>query len=163
MAKAMGYREKYTRSSNKDRQRGPDTAGKTENFFSRNVRLITFLICVSAFLALFVPIVAYETIDYLKMARDMRPEMTLNDVLKLAEQNGKISEAQIQKFKTTSEDIQAATTYYYFDISPHYHVLAIADKNTKMLIYCQLTNFETGETADMLVDDIYAFLNKEKN
>ncbi len=158
----MGYREKYTRSSNRDRQRGPDTAGKTENFFSRNVRLITFLVCIGVFLAFFVPIVAYETIDYLKAARDTRPEMTLNDVLRLSEQNGKISEKQIQKFKTTHVDVQAATIYYYFDISPHYHVLAIADKNTKMLIYCQLDNFETGETADMLVDDIYAFLNKEE-
>ena len=158
----MGYREKYSRSTDRDRKRGPDTAGKTENFFSRNVRLITFLICVGVFLGFFVPIVAYETIDYLMTARDTRPEMTLNDVLQLSEQKGKISESQIQKFKSTNEDVQAATVYYYFDISPHYHVLAIADKNTKMLIYCQLTNFETGETADMLVDDIYAFLNKEK-
>ena len=156
----MGYREKYSRSSERESNR-PDTAGKTENFFTRNVRLITFLICVGVFLALFVPIVAYEVVDYLSEARDTRPDMTLNDVVRLSSQNGKISESQVQEFKSSSVDVKANGIYYYFDVSPHYHVLAVADKNTKMLIYCQLTNFETGETADMLTDDIPAFLNKK--
>lgn len=158
----MGYREKYSRSHEREDNR-PDTRGKTENFFSRNVRLITFLICVSVFLAFFVPIVAYEVVDYLADARDNRPEMTISDVLRLSEQNGKISEKQIQGFKSSDVDNKVREIYYYFDIAPHYSVLAIADKNTKMLVYCQLTNFETGETADMLVDDVYAFLNQDKD
>jgi len=177
MATKMGYREKYSSSrerkniqldaaedsaSRKGKKSQPDTVGKTENFFSRNVRLITFLICIGVFLAFFVPIVAYEVVDYLATVRDTRPEMTLSDVVKLSEQKGKISEKQILNFKASDVDNKAGQIYYYFDVAPHYHVLAISDKQSKMLIYCQLANLETGETADVLVGDIYAFLNQKK-
>ena len=158
----MGYRDRYRTKAEKEEEKQTYSAGKTETFFSRNVRLITFLICISVFLALFVPIVAYEVVDYLADARDTRPEMTLSDVVRLSAQNGKISEKQITGFKPSEVDNKAGQIYYYFDIAPYYHVLAISDKQTKMLIYCQLTNFETGETADMLTDDVYAFLNKDK-
>ena len=116
----MGYREKYSRSHEREDNR-PDTRGKTENFFSRNVRLITFLICVSVFLAFFVPIVAYEVVDYLADARDNRPEMTMSDVLRLSEQNGK------GKFFYTSASsllhktgISSGYRHYESDILQHF-------------------------------------------
>ena len=33
-----------------------DTKGETETFATRNVRLITFLVCIGVFLAVFIPI-----------------------------------------------------------------------------------------------------------
>ena len=154
----MGYQERYGR---KEEKSSYDTAGKTENFFTRNVRLITFLICVTVFLALFIPIAAIETIDYFRNMGDTRPQMTISDVVRLSKQNGRISEQQIENFKS-EEKVKSNVTYYYIDIEPHYQVLAISDNTTNMLIYCQLTNFDTGETADMLLDDIEAFLNGGK-
>ena len=35
-----------------EQRRGVDTAGKTENFFTRNVKLITFLICIAVIFSL---------------------------------------------------------------------------------------------------------------
>ena len=41
-----------------------DTVGKTENFFTRNVKLITFLICLGVFLAFFGPITVFTIINH---------------------------------------------------------------------------------------------------
>ena len=46
---------KYNRTAEREERKLPDTAGKTENFVTRNVKLITFLICMGVFLALFIP------------------------------------------------------------------------------------------------------------
>ena len=42
----------------------PDTTGKTETFFTRNVKLITFLICIAVFLGIFGPLSVFHIYRY---------------------------------------------------------------------------------------------------
>jgi hypothetical protein len=135
-----------------------DTKGKTENFFSRNVKLITFLCCIAVFLLIFGPIAVLEARDYLTRDYDTRPQMTLNDAIMLSDQNGNIRATQVEKF-AGEKKVNPDGFYYYIDIEPHYQLLAVADKNTGMLIYCQIANLDTGETVDVLKEDVRAFLN----
>ena len=136
----------------------PDTKGKTENFFSRNVRLITFLCCITVFLAIFGPIAVLEARDYLTRDYDTRPQMTLKDVIELSDLKDKLTASHIEKY-ACDKNQEKDGCYYYIDIEPHYQVLAVSDKNTGKLLYCQLADFETGETVDVLTEDVRAFLN----
>ena len=52
-----------------------DTAGKTENFFTRNVKLITFLICITVIFSPFVVVYIQDTIEAKRLEK--RPEMTV--------------------------------------------------------------------------------------
>ena len=137
----------------------PDTKGKTENFFSRNVRLITFLCCIAVFLVIFGPIAVLEARDYLTAEHDTRPQMTLNDVIGLSDWKGNISASQIKKFACDEQD-KDDVIYYYIDIEPYYMLLSVADKNTGKLIYCELSNLDTGKTVDVLKEDVRAFLQE---
>ena len=155
----MSYWNKREHSAQETETPKKQVPKKTESFFSRNVRTITFLICITLFLIAFVPIAVLEAYDYLSKLGDVRPDMTLIDVIALSDRDGAISVSQISGFSGT-ESKGDDTTYYYFDIEPYYTVLAVADNDTKMLLYCQLANLETGETVDVLKEDVRAFLEE---
>lgn len=137
----------------------PDTAGKTENFFTRNVRLITFLVCVGVFVALFGPIAMMEADNYLENENDSKYTMTLENVLTLAKQNGYISASQIKDYANRQNETEDEI-YYYIDIEPNYFLFAVADKNSQMLLYCDLSNLDTGKSVDVLKGDVKAFLEE---
>lgn len=138
----------------------PDTVGKTENFFSRNVRLITFLCCIAVFLLIFGPIAVLEARDYLTNNYDTRTEMTLNDVVALSDLKKNITASHIENY-ACDKDEKNDGIYYRVDIEPHYFLLCVADKNTGKLIYCELANLDTGKTVNMLEEDVRAFLQNK--
>ena len=134
---------------------------KTENFFTTHVRLITFLVTVAVFLVFFIPL-AFPTLrEYWGQHVDTRDQMTIQRLIVLSEQNGAISERQISEYKSKTND-DDYETWYYFDIDPCYEVIAVVDKNTKLVIYCNLLNEETGEQIDVLKDDLRAYITGNK-
>ena len=60
-----------------------DTKGKTETFFTRNVKLITFLICITV---IFSPFVGTYIQDMINARREAeRPELTVDELVFIAE------------------------------------------------------------------------------
>ena len=131
-----------------------------ENFFSKHVRLITFLITVGVFLVLFMPLAIPEIKEYWGQYADMRDPMTIQRLVVLSEQDA-IAERQLTEYKSKVDDSEYET-YYYFDIDPHYQVIAVVDKNTRLVIYCNLLNEKTGERIDVLQADLRAYLEAQQ-
>ena len=148
-----------------------DTVGKTENFLSRNVKLITFLICLGVFLAFFGPLTIFKIIAYIEEKRDTRPVMSEEELITLSELDRDLYYSDIKGFKGT-EDIKTITVsdggggtevkeveiYYYFDVGENYTALAIAEIDTEKIIYFQISNVKNQWRADVLKDDIRSFL-----
>ena len=131
---------------------------KTESFFSRHVKLITFLATLGVFLAIFGPIFVLEAKDYFGANADTRPHMKLYDLILLSEQEGDISLKQLTKYacmETTSGD--KTTTVVKLEVDDgRYMVIATADNNTGKVIACQVLDNETNVQLDVLKDDLRA-------
>lgn len=147
------------------------TAGKTETFFTRNVRLITFLICLGVFLALFGPLTVFTVINYIEERKDTRPVMSEEELLALSELDRDLYFSDIEGFKGLKDvktiavsvdgggtEIKEVEIYYYFDIGEDYSALAIAEIDTGKIIYFRLNDKNTQWKADVLKDDIRSFL-----
>ncbi|MBQ8439053.1 MAG: hypothetical protein IJX19_00185 [Clostridia bacterium] len=151
-----------------------DTAGKTENFFTRNVKLITFLICVGVFLAFFGPVTVFTIINYIEERADNRPIMSEEELIALSELDRDLYFSDIESFKGVKDiksykypvEVEGGTEmreeeveiYYYLDIGEDYSALAIAEIDTGKIIYFQLSNKNNQWRADVLKDDIRSFL-----
>lgn len=138
-----------------------DCAGKTETFFSRHVRLLTFLITVGVFLLVLGPVFVLEAKNYFGQDEDGRPQMTLYDVITLSEQEGDLFKKQLTNF-TCEESVQEGqnTTLIRIDIEPHYRLFATTDDLTGVVVYCKLLNEDTGDEIDILQDDVRAYFNQ---
>ena len=134
---------------------------KTENFFSTHVRLITFLITLSVFLFGFLLLEIPNIKERWGQYADMRDPMTVQRLVVLSEQESGISERQIKEYKSRVDDDEYET-YYYFDIEPHYQVIAVVDKNTRLVIYCNLLNESNGDRVDVLTEDLRAYLEAQQ-
>ena len=134
---------------------------KTENFFSTHVRLITFLITLSVFLFGFLLLEIPNIKERWGQYADMRDPMTIQRLVVLSEQESGISERQIKEYKSRVDDDEYET-YYYFDIEPHYQVIAVVDKNTRLVIYCNLLNESNGDRVDVLTEDLRAYLEAQQ-
>ena len=151
-----------------------DTVGKTENFFTRNVKLITFLICLGVFLAFFGPITVFTIINYIEERADNRPIMTEEELIALSELDRDLYFSDIEKFKGTKDiksykypvEVEGGTEmreeeveiYYYLDIGEDYNALVISEIDTGKIIYFRLSNKNNQWKADVLKDDIRSFL-----
>ena len=133
---------------------------KTENFFSTHVRLITFLITLSVFLFGFLLLEIPNIKERWGQYADMRDPMTIQRLVVLSEQESGISERQIKEYKSRVDDDEYET--YYFDIEPHYQVIAVVDKNTRLVIYCNLLNESNGDRVDVLTEDLRAYLEAQQ-
>ena len=148
-----------------------ETVGKTENFVTRNVKLITFLICLGVFLAFFGPLTIFKIIDYIEERKDKRPIMSEAELIELSELDRDLYYSDIKGYKGT-EDIRSVAVsvdgggtrmkeveiYYYLDIGDTYTALAIAEVDTEKIIYFQILSKKTQWKADVLKDDIRSFL-----
>ena len=148
-----------------------DTAGKTENFFTRNVKLITFLVCIGVFLAFFGPVTVFTIINYIEEKQDTRPIMSEEELLALSELDRDLYFSDIEGFKGLKDiktipvsvdgggtEIKEVEIYYYFDVGTEYSALAIAEIDTEKIIYFRLSNKKNQWKADVLKDDIGSFL-----
>ena len=136
-----------------------DTAGKTENFGTRNVKLITFLIVTGVFLVLFLPMAIFGidmAIDWAE--RDDRPQMTLEDVVRLSEEERELYLSDLEKYQGDLIEYDYET-HYSVEIAPSYYLRAVAEKNTGKLLYFEMINTDTKNKVDILTEDVRAYLN----
>ena len=132
---------------------------KTENFFTRHVKLLTFLITVAAFVLIVGPYLVLEANDHWGHEGDSRPAMTVQDLITLSEQKNSITLRQLTQFACDENNMeQQRVTIVTIDIAPHYTLMAGANNNTGLLEYCEVLSDKTGEKMDVLNGDVRAFM-----
>ncbi len=137
---------------------------KTENFFTRHVKLITFLCTLGAFLLIFGPVLFYEAADYYASRRDERPEMTISDVAALSEQ-GFIKASQLTAFASTESDSDLGSGMKNLRIEVddgRFLVMAVISEKHNAVTECYIYDMESDyPTAhDVLNEDIRALFIK---
>ena len=132
---------------------------KTENFFTRHVKLLTFLITVGVFLAIFGPIMVLEADSRWGHTDDTRPLMTSDDLIALQTSSGgaiqwkKLTQYACDENEQEGEGLVLLTV----DIAPHYTMIATGNINTGLLEYGEILSNQTGERANILTDDLRAY------
>ena len=134
----------------------PDTAGKTETFFTRNVKLITFLICIAVFLGIFGPLSVFHIYRYYtEMQEDASyVDMTVDDLRALAKRADTLTEKDFERF--TREDggeweVGPKTgRMFYIQIGERYQLSCMVEVQTRQVVYLSLYDGDRNETHDLL-------------
>ena len=145
-----------------------ETAGKTETFFSRNVKLITFLICVAIILS---PFVITYIQDVMETRREAElPKMTVDELVFIAERGNDLRQMDLSKYEDYREEIDMQGMKYASYRIPVLHekdlYLSISfDMTMDYVFYVNLTDLDTREELDLLscADQIEEFLTTQAN
>ena len=132
-----------------------DTAGKTENFFTRNVKLITFLICITVIFSPFVIVYIKDTIEDKRLAS--RPEMTVDELVLIAEKSKNLRQADLAKFDDYCERSEMQGMQYAMYRIPVMHernlVLSVSfDASIDHVFYFKLIDQDSREEIDLLTE-----------
>ena len=140
-----------------------DTAGKTETFFTRNVKLITFLICILIIFSPFAIVYIKDTIEDKRLAN--RPEMTVDELVLIAERSKDLRQRDLAKFEDYREESEMQGMQYAMYRIPIVHerdlVLSISfDSSMDYVFYLKLIYQDTREELDLLkeADKLEEFL-----
>mgnify|MGYP003310744108 CR=1 FL=1 len=145
-----------------------ETAGKTETFFSRNVKLITFLICVAIILS---PFVITYIQDVMETRREAElPKMTVDELVFIAERGNDLRQMDLSKYEEYREEIDMQGMKYASYRIPVLHekelYLSISfDMAMDYVFYVNLTDLDTRKELDLLscADQIEEFLTTQAN
>ena len=145
-----------------------DTAGKTETFFTRNVKLITFLICVAIILSPFVITYIKDVIEEKRL--ENRPEMTVDELVLIAERGKDLRQRDFEKFKDYREEVEMQGMKYASYRIPLLHerncYLSVSfDMTMDYVFYVNLIDLDTHEELDLLsyADQLEEFLTSPVN
>lgn len=145
-----------------------DTAGKTENFVTRNVKIITFLICIAVIFAPFVATYIQDTIEARREAE--RPEMTVDELVLIAERGKNLQQRDFAKFQDYREETEMQGMKYAFYRIPVMHesdlVLSVSfAAEHGYLFSLNVMNMDTREELDLLgeADKLEEFLTASQN
>lgn len=132
-----------------------DTAGKTETFFTRNVKLITFLICVVVILSPFVLTYIQDTIEDKRLEK--RPEMTVDNLVAIAERGDDLRQRDLSSFVGYRTEVEMQGMKYAMYRIPIIHeddlVLSISfDASLDYVFYLKLINQDTKKELDLLTE-----------
>lgn len=135
------------------------------NFINNHIRLVTFLVVISLFLAVFIPIAYYESRDFFDDHGDTRPAMTTGDLILLADDAGKgtLKPEDFTKYKCIEMEMSDAKyAYYMIEVEPSYRVLVGFNKDTNKLLYFVMSDSATDEEIDILNGgDLRAYFNSK--
>ena len=145
-----------------------DTAGETETFFTRNVKLITFLICVAVILSPFVITYITDVIEEKRL--ETRPEMTVDELVLIAERGKDLRQRDFEKFKDYREEVEMQGMKYASYRIPVLHerncYLSVSfDMTMDYVFYVNLIDLDTREELDLLshADKLEEFLTSPVN
>lgn len=150
---------RWKKEEREERMQAEET-GRTENFFSRNVKLITFLVTLGVFLGVFGPLLVLEARQYTTTVKDdTRPEMTLSDMIVLSEQKPLYAE-QLTRFACIESNADGQNTKVIrIEIDGgRYMAVATADAVTGIVVECLIQDMEGDSSArwNALEEDLRA-------
>ena len=134
-----------------------DTVGKTETFFTRNVKLITFLICVVVIFSPFVLTYIQDTLENKRLEK--RPEMTVENLIAIAERGDDLRQRDLSSFVGYRTEVEMQGMKYAMYRIPIVHednlVLSISfDASLDYVFHLKLINQDTKEELDLLSDEV---------
>ena len=130
-----------------------DTAGKTETFFTRNVKLITFLICIVIIFSPFVYVYIMDTIEDKRLEK--RPEMTVDELVFIAENAKDLRQRNFDKYEGYLTETEVQGMKYAMYRIPILHendlVLSVSVDASMDYVFCiNLINMDTHKELDLL-------------
>lgn len=131
---------------------------KTESFVTRNVKLITFLSVILVFLAIFGPFSIFRIHEYIQEKRAAEGQISLEEIVAISDLERDVYLSELFKYTGERRD-NDLFMLYYMDVEENYLMLATAEKPAGKIRHLHLTNLSTGESIDVLRDDVRAFLN----
>ncbi len=141
----------------------PATKGETENFWTRNVRLITFVICMVVFFGVCIGFSAYYIYDWFSEPADDRPEMTVSELQILAASPERINTKMLDAYRgeyTETRQNDFLYKMYQLDIEGRYTLWISFNGSNGELFDMTLTDSQTAREIDLLKTnaDLDAFL-----
>ena len=134
-------------------------------FINNHLRLFVFLITLSIFLALFIPIAYYESKDYFSTRGDARPEMTTGDLILLADEapKGTLKPANFTKYKCVERETnEDKYVDYIIEIDNTYRVMVGFNTETNQMLFFVMSDSETDAKVDILHGgDLRAYFNNK--
>ena len=132
-----------------------DTAGKTETFFTRNVKLITFLICICVIFSPFVYVYIMDTIEDKRLEK--RPEMTVDELVFIAERAKDLRQRDLDKFEGYLTESEMQGMKYAMYRIPILHekdlVLSVSfDASMDYVFHLKLIYQDTRKELDLLTE-----------
>ena len=136
---------------------------KPEGFASKNVKVITFVVCISVFLLLFGPLTIFQIIDHAKSKQMGTKPMTVADVVLLSERGSALTMEELQQFEGSKSE-SGESVYYYVNVD-RYLLLGVQNKKTKKLTFCTLTHEKSGDSVELLSgsEKVKTFLQEHGN
>ncbi len=136
-------------------------------FFTRNVRLITFLACVAVFLALFAMLEGVDLFPF-DNTEDTCPEMTLEELRALASAPERITPEVLDTYRGERDENTVDSLHYsiyQIKIGKRWFLMASFDRSNRHLFYLTLTDLQTHTDLDLLknASRLDAFLGEEAN
>ena len=131
---------------------------RIKQFISNHVKLVTFLTVITLFLLICGPIFVLEAREYWGAGMDTRKEMTSNDVIVLSELDETLYVDQITGKYRCKEKVGKNEIRVTVEIKPRYTLDIRADKNTRVIVYCELLDNENNEQLNVLTDDIRSYI-----
>ena len=136
-------------------RRQMDTAGKTETFFSRNVKLITFLICIAVIFSPFVITYIKDVIEEKRLAS--RPEMTVDELVLVAQKSKDLRQRDLAKFDDYREESEMQGMQYAMYRIPIMHekdliLSASFDASIDYIFFLKVIDQDTREELDLLTE-----------
>lgn len=134
----------------------PDTQGKTETFLTRNVRLITFLICIAVFLGVFGPLSVFHIARYFSELEEDASyvDMTAEDLRALVKRADTLTEADFTRY--AHEDggewkvADKTGRMYYIPLGEGMQVSCMVELQTGRVVYLSLFDSARNESFDLL-------------
>ena len=122
-------------------------------FINNHLRLVTFLITVALFLAVFIPVAYYESKDYFSDRGDTRPAMTTGDLILLGDEVGKgtLKPSDFTKYRCVERETNKDKYVdYIIEIDDTYRVMVGFNTETNELLFFVMSDSETDQTVDIL-------------
>ena len=135
----------------KKRRREPcDTAGKTENFFTRNVKAITFFVCLALFLTFLGPMSIFRIMEIVDERTPDGEIMQLQDILTLAEQHDTLTMERFTVYDGDKQTLAELGSYYRIRVDGRFLVTVGTERDDGRITYFCVTRMQTEEEIDVM-------------
>lgn len=132
-----------------------------ESFAGRNVKVITFIVCMVIFFAFFGPLSFFRIRDCAEQKRsEALPELTVENMIDFANDPSLLTMKRLRTYRGVWSEGDIGNTFS--TQFGHYIFLAYEDKQSGQMTFCQVTDINTDTRLDLLdrESDPHAFFGK---
>lgn len=122
---------------------------RPEGFAGRNVKVITFIVCMVIFFAFFGPLSFFRMRDCArKQEAEKLPELRVENVIDFCNDKSLLTMNRLRKYRGVYKPADKGNTYTA-EFS-HYILLAFEDPASGKMTYCEVTDLQTEKHLDLL-------------